>query len=97
MQAVVLTYTPTQAPAQQTEQRYYLEADVMNMMTKAVRMALESHPRPVQVNQSQAAEMLGVSRPTVQALIRAGTLRLNSCGLIPIGEIDRALAIREGK
>lgn len=69
----------------------------LDIATQAVRLYAESHPRPVQVNQSQAAEMLGISRPTVQALIRAGTLKLNSCGLIPIGEIDRALAARNDK
>ena len=35
--------------------------------------------------------MLGVSRATVGRLLKAGTLRLNKCGLIPIAEIDKAL------
>jgi hypothetical protein len=39
-----------------------------------------------------AAQMLSVSEPTVRKLIRAGKIRLNQCGLVPITEIDRALA-----
>lgn len=49
-------------------------------------------PRPAQVNQIQAAEMLGKSRQTVARMIDAGTIKLNGCGLIPITEIDRVLA-----
>lgn len=62
----------------------------------AIRRYAESHPRPPQVTQSQAAEMLHVSRPTVSRMIRAGTLRLNNCGMIPVSEIDRALAAKAG-
>ncbi len=60
----------------------------------AVRRYAESHPRPPQVTQAQAAQMLGLSRATVCRLVRAGTLKLNGCGMIPIAEIDRALAAR---
>ncbi len=56
----------------------------------AVRHFAETHPRPTQVNQSQAAEMLGISYPTVRKLVRSGILPLNDCGLIPIESIDRA-------
>jgi hypothetical protein len=35
--------------------------------------------------------MMGLTRQTVAKLVRAGTLRLNKCGLIPIAEIDAAL------
>lgn len=48
-------------------------------------------PRPCQVNQKQAAEMLGVSPRTIYNMIRAGTLKLNKCGMIPIEMIDAAL------
>lgn len=48
--------------------------------------------RPPHVNQSQAAEMMGLSRQTVARMISAGTIKLNACGLIPINEIDRAIA-----
>lgn len=57
----------------------------------AVRIYAESHPRPLQVSQVQAAEMLGRSRETVRRLIGAGSLKLNGCGLIPIGQIDQLL------
>lgn len=58
----------------------------------AVRHYAETHPRPLQVNQGQAAEMLGVSTATVRKMLRFGSMKLNACGLIPITEIDRALA-----
>ncbi|MCO1371495.1 helix-turn-helix domain-containing protein [Burkholderia multivorans] len=63
--------------------------------TKAALKALElysaRHPRPPHVNQKQAADMLGVSARTVHNMIKAGTLRLNRCGLIPIEQIDAVL------
>ena len=64
----------------------------LQIAIKAVQMYAEMHPRPTQVNQSQAAEMLGISYPTVRKLVRSGILPLNSCGLIPIEAIDRARA-----
>lgn len=65
----------------------------IELAAKAVQLYAETHPRPPHVTQSQAAEMIGVSRPTVSRLVKSGSLRLNRCGLIPIGEIDRALAV----
>ncbi|KVP90743.1 hypothetical protein WJ95_09580 [Burkholderia ubonensis] len=59
---------------------------------RAVQLYAESRPRPTQVNQKQAAEMLGVSARTVHNMIKAGTLRLNKCGMIPIELIDEARA-----
>jgi excisionase family DNA binding protein len=40
---------------------------------------------------TQAAEMLGLSRHTVSKMVRAGQLKLNKCGLIPIELVDRVL------
>ena len=57
---------------------------------KAVRIYAESHPRPLQVTQIQAADMLGKSRETIRRMIGAGELSLNKFGLIPIGQIDQA-------
>lgn len=57
----------------------------------AIKRFAERSPRPSQINQKQAAEMLGVSTRTVHNLIKAGTLRLNKCGMIPIEQIDAAL------
>ena len=63
--------------------------------TKAALKALElfaaRHPRPAQVNQKQAADMLGVSTRTVYNMLKAGTLRLNKCGMISIEQIDAVL------
>ena len=68
------------------------EEYALAIATQAVRLYAESHPRPTQVNQSQAAEMLRLSRPTIRALLRRGSLKLNACGLIPIEAIDRIRA-----
>jgi excisionase family DNA binding protein len=59
---------------------------------KAVQLYAELHPRPSQVTQTQAAELLGLSVSTVRKLVRSGTLKLNACGLISISEIDKALS-----
>ena len=64
--------------------------DTLDIAAEAVRRYAETHPRPTQVTQLQAAEMLGLSRDTVRKLVRRGTLRLNACGLIPIELIDSA-------
>jgi hypothetical protein len=69
--------------------------DPLQIATKAVQLYAEMHPRPVQVNQGQAAQMLGVSRPTVTRLIEVGTLTLNDCGMIPTYQIDLALGGRK--
>ena len=61
---------------------------------EAVQRYAEMHPRPTHVTQLQAAEMLGLSRATVSRLVKAGALRLNKCGMIPIEEIDRARSVQ---
>jgi excisionase family DNA binding protein len=58
---------------------------------RAVQLYAQRHPRPVQVTITQAAEMLGLSRHTVSKMVRAGQLKLNKCGLIPIELVDRVL------
>lgn len=58
----------------------------------AVQLYAEMHPRPPHVNQQQAADMLHLSHVTVRKMIRAGTIKTNEAGLIPISEIDRVLA-----
>jgi excisionase family DNA binding protein len=58
---------------------------------QAVEIYAARHPRPVQVTITQAAQMLGLSRPTVRNLMKAGKLSFNGCGLIPIEQIDRLL------
>jgi len=70
-------------------------SELLAIAQKAVQLYAESHPRPSQVNQTQAAQMLGVSKATVCRLVRSGTLRLNACGMIPIGEIDAALSVQK--
>ncbi|ASW00162.1 helix-turn-helix domain-containing protein [Paraburkholderia aromaticivorans] len=65
--------------------------DDLRVAIRAVQLYAERHPRPSQVNQKQAAEMLGVSARTVHNMLKAGIFRLNRCGMIPIEQIDRAL------
>ena len=44
--------------------------DDLDIAIKAVRAYAEMHPRPTQVNQTQAAQMLGISHPIVRKLVR---------------------------
>lgn len=62
--------------------------DLERVAFRAVQLYAETHPRPTQVTQAQAAEMLGVSRKTIYNYIRAGTLKLNKCGQVPIEAVD---------
>lgn len=64
---------------------------VLEIAVQAVRLYAEAHPRPSQVTQEQAAEMVGVSRMTIHRMIKAGQLKLNKFGRIPTAEIDKAL------
>jgi excisionase family DNA binding protein len=59
---------------------------------RAVQLYAETHPRPTQVTQRQAAEMLGVSTRTVRNYIRAGKLKLNRAGNLPIEAVDEIRA-----
>lgn len=69
-----------------------MQQKLIQIAAKAVQLYAETHPRPAQVTQTQAAEMLGISRPTLSRLVKAGQIKLNKCGLIPITEIDRVLS-----
>ena len=71
-----------------------MNQEVIETAVKAVQIYAETHPRPPHVTQSQAAQMLGKCNLTVRRMIRAGVIKLNSCGDIPITEIDRVLAAR---
>ena len=68
--------------------------EMLTTALKAVQIYAESHPRPVHVNITQAADMLGLSRKTVTNRVKAGEIRINALGLIPIGEIDRVISSR---
>jgi hypothetical protein len=63
----------------------------IEIAARAVQLYAERHPRPPHVTMVQAAEMLGLSRHTVSKMVRAGSFKLNKCGLIPIEQIDAAL------
>lgn len=66
--------------------------DLERVAFRAVQLYAESHPRPTMVTQRQAAEMLGVSQKTIYNYIRAGHLKLNKCGQLPIEAVDRIRA-----
>lgn len=72
-----------------------LHKEMLATAAAAVRLYAETHPRPPHVTKTDAAKMLCISRPTVDSLIRAGTLSLNRIGKIPIHQIDAALAVSE--
>lgn len=68
--------------------------DYIEIALTTLQLFVETHPRPTQVTQRQAAEMLGVHRNTVRALLKRGVLQLNACGLIPIELVDLARSPR---
>ena len=61
----------------------------LDVAIKAVQRYAETHPRPVDVTQKQAAQMLKRSEPTIRKMIENGTIKLNADGRIPITEIDQ--------
>lgn len=60
----------------------------LKIAARAVQLYAETHPRPTQVTQAQAATMLGVHPKTVRNYVIAGKLKLNACGQIPIESVD---------
>ena len=64
----------------------------LEIAIKAVQLYAETHPRPSHVTQTQAAEMLNVSEATISRMVKAGSLKLNKVGRIPVAEIGKALA-----
>ena len=61
----------------------------LDIAIKAVQRYAETHPRPVDVTQKQAAQMLKRSEPTIRKMVENGTILLNVDGRIPITEIDK--------
>jgi hypothetical protein len=71
------------------------DVNELKLAVRAVKLYAEQHPRPSQVTQAQAADMLCLSPQTVNKLVRTGALTLNGCGRIPIHQVDSLLAARE--
>jgi len=69
-----------------------MEGRELAIAIRAVQLYAERHPRPLQVTQIQAAEMLGISRWTFSKMVKFGHFKLNKCGMIPIEQVDQALA-----
>lgn len=63
-------------------------------ITQIVAVMRATEPRPPHVTRGQAADMLGISAPTLRRLVARGVLRPNACGMIPITQIDAAIAAR---
>jgi hypothetical protein len=89
-------HTPSHARKREAS-AYAGSVDALDIATRAVQLYAETHPRPTQVTQAQAAEMLGIHRHTVAKLMAAGSLRLNRCGMIPIEQVDQARTASAGK
>ena len=70
------------------------EQQLFDIALRSIELFAAKHPCPSQVNAVQAAEMLSVHAQTVRKMIKDGRLPINKCGLIPIVEIDRAIAIK---
>ena len=68
-----------------------MTSDLDAAIARAIQLYAEAHPRPSQVTQDQAAEMVKVSPATISRMVRSGRLKLNEFGRIPISELDRAL------
>lgn len=64
---------------------------ILETAVAAVRIYAESHPRPAHVTKAQAAEMLNVSQPTLNAMIQRGIVSMNKAGRIPISQVDKVL------
>ena len=73
-----------------------LDEVIKDAARRGAEEAIRNMPkdRPEQVNYTQAGKLLRVSRQKVSNMVRAGVLRLNGCGGIPISEVDRVLAAR---
>ncbi|WP_082745310.1 DNA-binding protein [Burkholderia savannae] len=69
------------------------ESDALRIAIKAVEIYSARHPRPPHVTITQAAEMLGVSRPTARRILTDARVGRNHAGMVPIEEIDRVLAV----
>jgi len=67
---------------------------ILEVAFQAVRLYAETHPRPMHVTLGQAVEMLGIPMDSLMKMMSGKKLRLNDCGLIPIGDIDQVLASR---
>lgn len=68
------------------------DSDLLTVAIYAVRHYAETHPRPSHVTQAQIADMLGISMATVARMVKIGHFKPNAMGLVPIVEVDRALA-----
>ena len=62
----------------------------LDIALRAVQLYAETHPRPTHVTIGQAAQMLGIGRWKATQLVKAGVLRINACGLVPVECVDAA-------
>ncbi|MFT4068959.1 helix-turn-helix domain-containing protein [Paraburkholderia sp.] len=70
------------------------EAELLRIVERAIDIYEAQSPRPPHVTIKEAAKTLGLSRQTVSKMLHAGQFKHNKCGLIPIEQIDAALASR---
>lgn len=63
----------------------------LEIALKAVQLYAEQHPRPSHVSKSQAAEMLGISIPTLSSIMAKNGIKLNAVGRIRTVDVDRLL------
>lgn len=66
--------------------------ETLSIVLKAIELFAAKHPRPPHVTAKQCADMTGKCAHTIGKMIRAGHIRTNAMGMIPIEEVDRLIA-----
>ena len=70
------------------------KTEALEIALKAIQMYASMHPWPAHFTRSQAAEMLGVSKGTIQNYIHSGILDTNRPGQITAVSVKMALEAR---
>lgn len=73
-----------------------LEEAIRDAALRGAEIAIRKMPkdRPAQYTITGAAAALGLSRPTVYRMLKAGDLQLNTAGRIAADDIDRIISGR---
>lgn len=71
--------------------REELDAVIYRAARLGAEEAIRKMPgnKPAQYTKSGAAKVLGISRPTLDRIIKAGTVKLTSCGRISAEDVER--------
>lgn len=69
------------------------EEAIQEAALRGAELAIRKMPkdRPTQYNIADAANELHLHRNTVTRMIKSGDIKLNSCGKIPVEQIDKLI------